>query len=108
MGRLGPQPGQSDNSSAKARDGVEDIGNYRPKSIAYPQTCTGECLPAHRHFADRITRVTKADPDYYIRRDERKPELLKKDVRGKVGGFGSSHYHNFSRLLAVLALSTQE
>ena len=82
---------------------VETFDALRTRIINYSSEYAHEWFPGHGYFCNWMTANLVKEPyTYYVPWEERKPEVLKKGIKGIAIGHGDSYY--YSRIVEPLTL----
>lgn len=75
---------------------VEDFDAYRIKILTYPKEYTDRWFPGHGQFCNWMTADCRKETEtYYVSWDQRKPEVLRRGLKGTAMGHGDSYYYSY-------------
>ena len=88
---------------------VEEFDKYRMKIITYDKAYTNHWFPGHGHFCNYLTADAQHESKvYYIPWEKRKPEVLRKGVRGMAIGYGGGPGYSYIKEPLTLDFSKEE
>lgn len=93
---------------AELKQRVEAFDAWRMKIISYPKEYTERWFPGHGTFCNWMTAdLVKESITYYAPWEQRKPEVLKKGIKGMAMGHGESYYYSFIKEPLTLDFSKE-
>ena len=82
---------------------------YRMRIITYPKEYTDVWFPGHPYFCQWMTAdIVSESKIYYSPWENRKAEVLKRDIKGMAMGYGDSYYYSFIKEPLTLDFSKPE
>jgi len=93
---------------AELKERVDAFEAYRMKIISYAPEYVARWFPGHGTFCNWMTAdLQKETLTYYVPWEKRKPEVLRRGVRGMAMGHGESYYYSFIREPLTLDFSKE-
>jgi len=77
---------------------VAEFESYRHRVVNYPKEHTDSWFPGHATFCKwLVANLENTTTAYYVGWPQRRAEVLKKGLRGRAMGYGTSYYYSFIR-----------
>ena len=103
------QSNKSTENWHELKERVETFDAYRLKIITYPKEYTDVWFPGHPYFCQWMTADIVSESEiYYSPWENRKPDVLKRGIKGMAMGYGDSYYYSFIKEPLTLDFSKPE